>query len=198
MFDIESIKKKLSKNYILNKIIFFKKIESTNKFLKERNFSSGTIILAEKQSGSYGKLGVKWYSPKGGLWFSFVINKKIKKPYKYLMTVSVAVVKTLRTYKIKALIKKPNDILIDGKKVCGILLENDFYIGKVVVGVGLNVNNKVPSNTNIPAISIKQTLKKKIDLNEIFVRLIGVIDKYLKKDKNTIDKYWKKYLIKIF
>ncbi|MCX7698676.1 MAG: biotin--[acetyl-CoA-carboxylase] ligase, partial [Candidatus Goldbacteria bacterium] len=147
MFDIENIKKGISQNCILNKIIFFKKIESTNKFLKENNFQNGTIILAEKQRGGYGKMGVKWYSPKGGLWFSFIINKKIKKPYKYLMAVAVAVVKTLKIYKIKAVIKKPNDILIDSKKVCGILLENDFYTGKVVVGVGLNVNNKVPSNT---------------------------------------------------
>ncbi len=139
-------------------------------------------------------MGVSWVSPAGGLWFSFVINKKIKFPIKYLKATAIAIVKTLKKYKIKSYIKKPNDILINGKKVCGILLENDFYTGKLIVGIGLNVNNKPPAKTNIPAISIKQVLKKKIDMDEMFLCLINILDKYLTKDKGLVEKEWKKNL----
>lgn len=195
MIKKDYIKREILTNSVLNKIIFFKKIESTNKFLKENNFLSGTIILAEEQISGYGKFGAKWFSPQGGLWFSFVINKKIKRPIKYLKVVAVAIVKTLKKYKINSVIKIPNDILINRKKVCGVLLENDFYIGKLVIGIGLNVNNKVPQKTNIPAISLKQVLNKKIDLNEIFLNLISFIDKYLVKPRVFIEKEWKRYLL---
>lgn len=195
MFKKDYIKREISTNSVLNKIIFFEKIESTNKFLKENNLASGTIILTEEQISGYGKLGVQWFSPKGGLWFSFVINKKIKRPIKYLKAVAVAIVKTLKRNKINSVIKIPNDILINGKKVCGVLLENDFYTGKLIIGIGLNVNNKVPKETNIPAISLKQVLKKKTDLNEIFLNLTSFIDKCLTKHKALVEKEWKRYLL---
>jgi len=188
MLNKNYVKKQILNNKFLNKIIYFKKIISTNKFLKENNFSSGTIVLAREQTGGYGKLGARWFSPRGGLWFSFVINKKIKFPIKYLKTTSIAIVKALKKYKINSFIKKPNDILINGKKVCGILLENDFYTGKIIIGIGLNVNNNSPKDTNIPAISIKQVLKKKIDLSEMFLNIISILDKYLIKDRALVEK----------
>lgn len=194
LFNKNYIKRKILKHSFLNKIIFFKKIDSTNKFLKENNFISGTIILAEEQTDGYGKLGARWISPRGGLWFSFVINKKIKNPIKHLKITAVAIVKTLKMKKINSMIKIPNDILINNKKVCGILLENDLYTGKLIIGIGLNVNNKIPGNTNIPAISVSEVLKKKIDLNKLFLDLITMIDRCFKKDKKIIEKYWKKYL----
>jgi BirA family biotin operon repressor/biotin-[acetyl-CoA-carboxylase] ligase len=194
MFNVDFIKKNIFKNFVLNKIIYFKKINSTNKFLKENNFSNGTVVLAEQQTAGYGKLGAKWMSPKGGLWFSFVLNKKIKVPYKYLMAAAVAIVKTLKKYKINAKIKKPNDVLINDKKVCGVLIENDYYCGKLIVGVGLNVNNTLPEKTHIPVISLKKVLKRKVDLNKLFVELLEIIDKHLKKDIRVIKKEWNNYL----
>ncbi|MBP7791820.1 MAG: biotin--[acetyl-CoA-carboxylase] ligase [Candidatus Goldbacteria bacterium] len=195
MLKKDLIKKQISGNTILNKIIFFKEIESTNKFLKENDFASGTIVVAEKQKKGYGKLGAQWISPRGGLWFSFVINKKIKNPVKCLMAVAVAINETLKKYQINSVIKKPNDVFIDGKKVCGILIENDFYYGKIIIGIGINVNNNPPQKTNFPAVSLKQVLKKEIDLNKVFTDMITAIDACLTKDGNVIEKEWKRSLM---
>jgi BirA family biotin operon repressor/biotin-[acetyl-CoA-carboxylase] ligase len=189
------VKKQISGNALLNKIIFFKEIESTNKFLKENDFASGTIVVAEEQKKSYGKLGSRWVSPRGGLWFSFVINEKMKNPVKYLKPVAVAINGTLKKYKINSAIKKPNDILVDGKKICGILIENDFYSGKIIIGIGTNVNNDPPQKTNLPAVSLKQVLRKEIDLNKMLIDLITAIDACLAKDGNVIEKEWKQSLM---
>ncbi len=195
MFDINFINNQIKKNKIINKIIFFKKIHSTNDFLREKNFSSGTIALAEIQIAGKGKLGKKWISEKGGLWFSFIINKKIKTPYIYVILTSVAVVDVLKKHKVSAAIKWPNDVLVNNKKICGILVENDYYKSKIITGVGININNRVPQNTDIPAVSLKKIKKGKININRFFIDVIKKIDKYiskLKMQKKMIIKKWLK------
>jgi BirA family biotin operon repressor/biotin-[acetyl-CoA-carboxylase] ligase len=193
MFDINSVNYQIKKNKIFNKIILFKKIDSTNNFLKSNDFPTGTIVLSETQTSGKGKYGKKWISPKGGLWFSCVINKRSKRPYFYVILSSLAVVDTLKNYAVDAKIKWPNDILIRHKKVSGILVENDYYKGKIIIGVGINVNNKVPKNTDIKATSLKIEKKQKIDIQEFFLKVIKKLDFYLfnlKNKKNLILKKW--------
>ncbi len=193
MFNINFLNKKIKKNKILNKLIFFKTVDSTNDFLKEKNYPTGTTILAVVQLSGKGKLGKKWISDKGGLWFSFIINKKEKSPYLYVVLSSVALVEVLKKYNVNAKIKWPNDILVNNKKICGILVENDYYKGKIITGIGVNINNKIPLNTDIPAISLKKIKNRNIDINSFFLNFIKIVDKYLfkiKKYKNIIIKKW--------
>lgn len=193
MFDINYVNYQIKKNKILNKIIFFKKIDSTNDFLKSNNFPSGTIVISEMQTAGKGRYGKKWFSPQGGLWFSCVINKKSKRPYFYVILSSLAIIDTLRDYDIKAKIKWPNDILINYKKVSGILVENDYYKGKIIIGIGINVNNKIPENTDIEATSLKIAKRQKISIQKFFLKLIKRLDFYilnLKNKKNLILKRW--------
>ena len=175
-------------------------------------------MLAEEQESGRGKHGAKWISPKGGLWFSYVVNKKEKNPYIYIILSSVAVVEILKKYRVKAKIKWPNDILVNGKKLCGMLVENDSYAGKVVTGIGINVNNrvpiigethkrsarvrrtqvdKVPSKTEIPAVSLQRILRKKVNIEKLFIDIVCRIDKCLKAGKSKLVNKWVKNQVDI-
>ena len=172
--DPAELQKRIKNNKILNKLVYFDTIDSTNKFLAENDFASGTIAMAGEQKTGRGKHGAAWVSPAGGLWLSYVINRKIIKPYDYVALSSVALVEALKVFCINAEIKWPNDILVKGKKLAGILLENDYYNGRLITGLGLNVNNKIPGGLN--AVSVKQLLRGRADINRIAAEIIGRID----------------------
>jgi len=73
------------------------------------------------------------------------------------------------------------------------LVENDYYKGKIIIGVGINVNNKVPKNTDIKATSLKIEKNQEIDIQEFFLKVIKKLDFYvfnLKNKKNLILKKW--------
>ncbi|MFY0543096.1 biotin--[acetyl-CoA-carboxylase] ligase [Brevibacillus sp. H7] len=108
----------------------------------------GTIVLAEQQIGGKGRLGRAWHSPKGtGIWMSLIIRPAIPLPKTPQMTLltAVTVAKTIRkTADVPVLIKWPNDIFIEDKKVCGILTELNAESDRVnylVIGIGINVNS---------------------------------------------------------
>lgn len=189
----EEIKSGIKNNKILNKIIFFDSIDSTNKYLSENDFASGTIAIAAEQAAGRGKHGAKWLSDRGGLWFSFVINKKIKRPYDYVVLTAVAIAETIKKYGLKVEIKWPNDIIVCGKKIAGILLENDYFSGRLIVGMGINANNKPPEGKGLNAVSLKQLLRKTVDIAILAVEVINKIDLYLagfKTKRANILKKW--------
>jgi BirA family biotin operon repressor/biotin-[acetyl-CoA-carboxylase] ligase len=193
MFEAGTVIKSLKKNKVLNKIIFFDSIDSTSSFLKNNKFPTGTIVAAEEQSAGRGKHGAKWASGKGGLWFSFVINRKIKNPYDFVMLSAVAVMEALGKYGVKAMIKWPNDILVSGKKIAGILIENDYYGGRLVTGIGVNVNNRVPKNAGRAAVSLKQATGRSADIGELFAGIVKKLDRYigcLRLERGAIIRKW--------
>ena len=106
----------------------------------------GTVVIAEQQTGGKGRLGRKWISPKGNLYLSVVLRPEIPMHKAPLITLmgAVAVANTIRkTCGLEAGIKWPNDILISGKKVSGLLTEmsaEQDRIRHVVLGIGLDVN----------------------------------------------------------
>jgi len=179
-------------------------VDSTNEFLKRnyKSFHDGAVVVAIKQSAGKGRMGRNWYSPEGGLWYSVLFKPKIHiNLHVYTKIFSIAIVEVLRKLKVKAYIKWPNDIYYDGKKICGILSEavsvNDRVVA-IVVGVGLNVNNDIPSEISDIAISLKDILKKKIKITY----LLDSINKHAwnllityRNETENITKIWKKYLI---
>lgn len=183
--NLKNISRLVRKNRLLNKIILFDSIDSTNKYLMENDFASGTVVAARTQSLGRGKQGAKWVSGKGGLWFSFVINKKIVNPYMFVVAASVAVTETMAGCGIKPAIKWPNDILVGSSKICGILIENDSFNGRIVTGIGINLNNSIPRGLN--AISLKTAAKKHVDEEEFFVKLLKKLDLYV-SGINTLKK----------
>lgn len=179
MDDISPVFKALSENKILRNFVYVPEADSTNSLLMKSPQLNGTVALAEKQTAGRGKQGAAWNSPGGGLWFSFILRKKIKKPYPMVALVSVAITDVLIKNGIKAEIKWPNDILIGGKKACGILIENDYTGSKLVTGIGLNVNNDIPAELKDKAVSVSAAIGQKADRISLLIALVRRIDYYL-------------------
>jgi BirA family biotin operon repressor/biotin-[acetyl-CoA-carboxylase] ligase len=171
------------------KIFKFEKIDSTNKKAKElakEGFRPWTVILAKEQTGGYGRKGNFWYSPKGGLYFS-VILPRIKIEDLEILTILAAfiVAKILKEdFKLEPFIKLPNDVYVNGKKICGILTENLIFGKEVknsIIGIGLNTNiEKFPKDLEKIATSIKMELRKKVDNQKILNKILNELKEKLK------------------
>ncbi len=154
------------KNYLIHQ---FDEVESTNdlafSLVENKQIFANEIIVASKQNKGRGRLNRNWESPKGNLYFSLVLQPKIaieKTSQISLVAIcalQIAVAKIFQQQNIVAKIqnKWPNDLLIDQKKVAGILLESkisnkncDFAI----LGIGVNINSN-PTQTLFPSTNIK-------------------------------------------
>ena len=143
------ISQDLNTQYIGKNLYVFKEVSSTNtvaRFLSMNDIEDGSVIISEKQTAARGRSGKGWESPIGGVWLSIVLNPHVDHSKLPLITLAtgVAVAKTLEKIGVEnPEIKWPNDIMINGKKVCGILTEaiTKFNtIESVIIGVGIDAN----------------------------------------------------------
>ncbi len=143
------ILKDLNTKYVGKNLYVFKEVSSTNtlaKFLSMNDVENGTVIISEKQTHAKGRSGKQWESPLGGVWMSIILNPNVDHSKLPLITLAtgVAVAKTLESIGVEnPEIKWPNDIMINGKKVCGILTEavaKFNTIENVIIGVGIDAN----------------------------------------------------------
>lgn len=154
-------------------VVKFKEIDSTNNYLKNsyKLLNNFTFVVADYQTNGKGRNDRVWSSEEGqNLMFSFLIkDPNLLKKYSALSIISaVEVARLLDAYQIKDVsIKWPNDVLIGDKKVCGILLEGQI-LEYVVVGVGLNINQKVfPDGLRRPATSLSLEANKDFAVDDI-------------------------------
>ena len=145
----EEIKNFLNTEYIGKNIIYYNSIGSTNskaKELAENGQEHGTVIISEEQITGRGRLGRNFLSPKyKGIWMSIILRPNIitQNISKITLIGAAAVQKAIMKMGIKTSIKWPNDIVLNGKKVCGILTEMSGeidHINYLVMGIGINVN----------------------------------------------------------
>lgn len=139
----------LLKQFSNNRIIV-DEVSSTNTEMLEmshnKDLATGTVLIANNQTLGRGQRGNNWLTePEKNLTFSVYTNPKIKVEKAYYLNIiaALAVNKTLQDLKIEAKIKWPNDILVNRKKVCGILVENQIngkLINQSIIGIGFNVN----------------------------------------------------------
>ena len=169
------------------KEICFETIDSTNAYLKSHyaDLDNFTIVSANTQTNGKGRNNRTWVSDNNNLLFSLLIkDKNYFDKYKSLSIISAySVLKVLEQYGINDIsIKWPNDVYINDKKVCGILLEaiSKQELQCLIIGVGINVNQDrfIGEYLNEP-ISIKQVIKKDINIdelkNKVYDRLISNI-----------------------
>ncbi|MDF2714001.1 MAG: biotin--[acetyl-CoA-carboxylase] ligase [Paenibacillus sp.] len=131
-------------------IKLFDAVDSTQSIahkLAEQGAMEGTLVLAEQQTAGRGRMGRSWHSPKGkGVWMSLILRPQIPVHFTPQLTllVAVALCRTIRKMEpVPVAIKWPNDLLIEGKKISGILLESsaeDERLKYVIAGVGISVN----------------------------------------------------------
>jgi len=208
----QEVQKELSTTYIGKKIFYSPELESTNIIAKEKalhrteEIDEGTIIIAEKQSAGKGRLGRKWFSPTGGIWLSIILYPQLPPSYipRITLMTAVAVVKAIKVYtQIESQIKWPNDILINEKKVCGILTEMSAeldIINWVVVGIGINVNidrREFPEDIQENTISLKEVSGKEVLRVKLAQTFLQEFEKYYDKLKRkeffSILREWKLY-----
>jgi BirA family biotin operon repressor/biotin-[acetyl-CoA-carboxylase] ligase len=133
---------------LIGKLISFDELDSTNNYIKQHLdvLDSGTIVIAKNQTNGYGRKGRVWFNDKeNSLTLSMLVKQNLRENLGLITQLTaVSVLKTLEQYNIKASIKWPNDILINNKKVCGILVENIISKNSVsvIIGIGININNK--------------------------------------------------------
>lgn len=159
--------------------LHFKDINSTNKYLKDSYslLSNFTFVSTDYQSSGKGREDRVWLSNSGeNLMFSLLLkDQKYMDICSFLsIYTAVEIAKLLKTYKIKNVsIKWPNDVFIDNKKACGILLEGQVP-QFLVIGVGLNVNQVIfPSDLRRPATSLRKETKINYSIDEIKDKLFS-------------------------
>ncbi len=166
------------------KLITFEETNSTNDHAKKNLhlFEDKTVVSAEKQIKGRGRLNREWISQeRNNIYVSIILKPKQSKnvpSFKILpQYTSVIICEVLKKYGIKANIKWPNDILVKGKKIAGILIESSIQgeqIKGYVIGIGINLNldRQVIAKINQPATSLNLETGKTIDKNAFLNELI--------------------------
>lgn len=180
--------------------LHFEEIDSTNNYLKNTHalLDNFTFVSADYQNKGKGRNDRIWESNKGSnLMFSFLIkDPKLINVSTWLSLMSaVEVARLLENYKIKNVsIKWPNDVLVNDKKICGILLEGQLP-NYIVIGIGLNVNQKdFPIDLRRPATSMINESNKEIDLEELKDKLFSnIVNHFINFDKDNYLSYFKEH-----
>jgi BirA family transcriptional regulator, biotin operon repressor / biotin---[acetyl-CoA-carboxylase] ligase len=189
---VQSIGKKLKTKLIGRQIYYYEQIGSTQElaiYLAETNSEavSGTAILAEHQDRGKGRINSKWISPSGGIWLSIILmpNMPANKSPLLKFVAALAVCDTIaQKTGLESKVKWPNDILINHKKVCGILLDiatKGSRVEYAVIGIGINANVNIRKilpyiadykGNNVSVTSLKNELSGKYVNRPSFLKLL--------------------------
>ncbi len=231
-YDIEAVKKKgyrllnkpdsltstdilmgLQTEFVGKSIYSYDTVTSTQVIARELAGSGakdGTVVISDEQTEGTGRLKRKWHSPSnGGLWLSLILRPDIppyQAPQLTLLT-AVAVVQTLNKISVDAGIKWPNDVLIHGRKIAGILTElhaESDQIHHVIIGVGININQEYesfPDELKEIATSVLIERNQRMDRSEFLQNLFKNFEElyilFLKKGFEPIKQLWEKHSITI-
>lgn len=192
------IREGLKTELIGSHIDFLEQVDSTNLHAKrtaEQGFIDGTVIIADEQLKGKGRLGRTWTSPKGkGIWMSIMLKPCINpsQAAKVTLLTACAVNKTIfETCGIDAKIKWPNDIVCNGKKLCGILTEMSAELDEIhylIVGIGINVNlekEDLPEELHSTATSIRIEKGANVSRKDLVKSILYNFEVYYKEFLQT-------------
>jgi len=199
----EEIKTGFDSKIIGTEIHYFKVINSTNLYAKQlihKGAQEGTVVIADIQLSGRGRKDRTWSSPFGGLWFSIILYPHLPPERGMLvtMTASVGIAQAIKEITgLNPNIKWPNDILLNKKKVCGVLTEIDAEMDRInysIIGIGINVNNEIEDGLKDIAISLKSIVGTQISRVKFLKSLLKHLDEnYVKlvlKDYIDIRELW--------
>ena len=176
---------------------FARETDSTNLWIKrlaKEGAPEGTLALAEFQSAGRGRLGRSWEVPEGtSVMMSILLRPKFEPQYAPTLTLvmGMAVAKAVKNLGFDVSIKRPNDVVVSHKKICGILTEMGVRDGKIdyaVIGVGINVNIKeFPEEMADKATSLYLESGKEFDRSQIPGLVMEAFEKYYEKFAATCD-----------
>jgi BirA family transcriptional regulator, biotin operon repressor / biotin---[acetyl-CoA-carboxylase] ligase len=189
---VEEIRKNLKTRLIGRKIHYFTELGSTQDlaiYMAENSPEAvnGTAILAEQQDKGRGRLKSRWISPDGGIWLSIILKPLMPASKSPLLsfTAALAVCETIaQQTSLESKVKWPNDVLINHKKVCGILLDvatKGDRVEYAVIGIGINANVNIQKilpflddnkHREVSATSLKNELSGKYVNRAAFLKLL--------------------------
>lgn len=181
----EEVSEHLNTKYIGRKLVHFDTIDSTNKKAKElasQGEQEGTVVVSETQTLGKGRFQRKWSDPKGkSILMSIILKPKVEPSDIAVVTLiaAAAVCKALYECDMDSQIKWPNDIIINNKKICGILTEMSGELNQinyVIIGIGINVNtsiNDIPDDLLNIASSLKIEKGKDFSRKKIIAELLN-------------------------
>ena len=207
---ITKLQKRMRTQFIGKTMFFSRKVSSTNdraKQLAVQGVPAGTVVIAATQTHGRGRLDRKWISPVGGLWFSVILKPEVSvsKISHLTFVTSLAVAECLKDlYGLKVETKWPNDVLVKGRKICGILGETSSTEEKatfVILGVGVNVNfdteKTFPEPIRLTTTSVEKELGHKVKLETLLKALLEKFERTLGLCLNqgfkSVLSEWKKY-----
>ena len=156
-----SIASNLKTRFIGQRIIYYPKLTSTMDVARQeaqQGAAEGTVVVAGEQTAGKGRIKRSWLSPKGSIALSIILYPRITYLPSLIMLASLAVVHSIeKVAGLKSPVKWPNDVLIDGRKVCGVLVESGVRGDRVdyaIISIGINANFRV---SDFPEISATAT-----------------------------------------
>ena len=185
-------------------ILYYPEVSSTMdtaKDLARKNCPDFTVVVAGRQTRGRGRLRRQWLSDDGGLYFTMVLRPEIplllSSRVNFLASLTLA--RLLRElFHIDAAVKWPNDILVDGRKISGMLSELEAETDRLLfinIGMGINVNND-PSDVEPGASSLKKITGREISKKMLLARFLVEFEKSLKKvEFENVISEWKKYTV---
>ena len=149
----------LTTRFIGQNVIYYPSVTSTNDIARQQALAKapeGTAVIAERQTTGRGRLKRAWVSPQGNIAVTIILYPARKNLHFLTMLAALAVLRSIeKTTGLKCQLKWPNDVLINNKKVCGILLESQAASDSVdyaIIGIGINVNMKLSDYPEISPI----------------------------------------------
>lgn len=191
------IKESLNTSFIGKNIYYFDTVDSTNTLARKYSKENGAVIISEEQTSGRGRLGRDWTSPKyKGLWFSIVLTPEMEPQYAPMIShvAAAALIKSfvnLGFTDVKC--KWPNDIIINGKKICGILTELSAELSRInhiIVGIGININldeSDFPMELLDKAGSLKLIRGKDIERKALLVDILQNFEALYEKFEKNLD-----------
>jgi BirA family biotin operon repressor/biotin-[acetyl-CoA-carboxylase] ligase len=153
----DAITDNLDTSFIGQRIIYYPRLNSTNDIAKRwarQGAEEGTVIVAEEQTAGRGRMKRTWLSPKGSIALSIILRPQLAYISSLIMVASLAVVHGIEQVTgLKSQIKWPNDVLVNNKKMCGILIESDLRgsaVDYAIIGIGINVNLRLSEFPEVP------------------------------------------------
>ena len=192
------IASRMQTKWIGKEVVFLEETGSTNadaRILAEKGYGHGTLVVANHQTGGKGRRGRNWHSPRGNsIAMSLILKPELESEYASMLTLvqAMAVTKAIEEVcGLKAQIKWPNDILVNEKKVCGILTEMNLEmmeISSIIIGTGINVNqDSFPEEISEIATSLKIEKKRTQSRADLIEHICELFEEYFEKFMETKD-----------
>jgi len=182
-----SITDNLETHFIGQRVICYPRLTSTMEVAKReaarRGAAEGTVIVADEQTAGKGRLKRIWLSPKGNIALSVILYPDVAYLPSLIMIASLAVVHCIEAVTgLKSQIKWPNDVLINGRKVCGILIESDVkgnMVDYAIIGIGINVDLRLSDFPDIlsTATSLSHELGREVSRLDVIRQLLVEIER---------------------